>query len=324
MKSIKGAKKTDKETTKTIEDKRINYIRFDWAIKRLLRDKANFGAVNGLLSCLFEKQIRIKKVLESEGNQEAEDSKFNRVDVLVEDETGEKIIIEIQNNYQVDYYQRMFFGVSQVVHDYIKIGENYDKIKKIYSVGIVYFELGQGNDYIYFSDFNFRGKHTGDILKLTPAQQERYKCDKVGDIHPQYCLLRVENFDEVATNPIAEWTHYLKTNKIPDNFTAQGLNEIRAKQKVDDLPEEERKAYYRHLDQVRYEEGVIEHQRLDAERIGRAEGLAEGLAEGIEKGLAEGERLKTIEFAKNLKKDNMPIELIVKYTNLTAEEIEKL
>jgi len=44
-----------------------NYIRFDWAIKRLLRNKADFGAVNGLLSCLFEKQIFITTVLESEG-----------------------------------------------------------------------------------------------------------------------------------------------------------------------------------------------------------------------------------------------------------------
>jgi hypothetical protein len=305
MKTTKGTKKTEKETVKT--DKETNYIRFDWAIKRLLRDKANFGAVNGLLSCLFEKQIRITKVLESEGNQEAEDSKFNRVDVLVEDENGDKIIIEIQNNYQVDYYHRMFFGVSKVITDYLKKGDNYDKIKKIYSVSIVYFEIGQGDDYIYFSDFEFRGKHTGNKLDLTPTQQKRYKCVKVGDIFPLYCLLRVENFDEVATTPIAEWTHYLKTTEIPDSFTAQGLSEIREKQRVDDLPEEERKAYYRHLDQVSYEEGVIEHQRLEAERIGRAEGLAEGLekgiekglAEGIEKGLAEGEKLKSIEIAKN-------------------------
>jgi hypothetical protein len=76
-----------------------------------LRDKADFGAVNGLLSCLFEKQIRITNVLESDGNQEDKNVKFNRVDVLVEDEKGEKIIIEIQNNGQVDYYQRILFGV---------------------------------------------------------------------------------------------------------------------------------------------------------------------------------------------------------------------
>jgi hypothetical protein len=45
--------------TAETESKGKNYIRFDWAIKRLLRNKADFGAVNGLLSCLFEKQIFI-------------------------------------------------------------------------------------------------------------------------------------------------------------------------------------------------------------------------------------------------------------------------
>jgi predicted transposase/invertase (TIGR01784 family) len=282
------------------EKKDKNYIRFDWAIKRLLRNKADFGAVNGLLSCLFEKQIFITNVLESEGNQEDENDKFNRVDVLVEDENGEKIIIEIQNNYQVDYYHRMLFGVSKVVCDYLEKGDKYDKIKKIYSISIVYFELGQGNDYVYFGNTEFRGKHTKDILELTPTQKTRYNKEKVGDIFPDYCVLRVENFDNVAKTPLDEWIYYLKTTKIPDNFTAQGLDEIRAKQKIEDLPEEEKKAYYRHLDQVSYEEGVIEHNRSEAK---------------IE------ERL---EIAKNAKILGLSMEQIQKLTNLSIEEIEKI
>jgi len=285
-----------------------NYIRFDWAIKRLLRNKADFGAVNGLLSCLFEKQIFITTVLESEGNQEDESDKFNRVDVLVEDENGEKIIIEIQNNYQVDYYHRMLYGVSKVVCDYLKKGDRYDKIKKIYSISIVYFELGHGNDYVYFGNTEFRGKHTKDILELTPTQKTRYNREKVGDIFPDYCVLRVENFDEIAKTPLDEWIYYLKTTKIPDNFTAQGLDEIRTKQKIEDLPEEEKKAYYRHLDQVSYEEGVIEHNRSEAKREGRVEGRVE-------------ERL---EIAKNAKALGLTIEQIQKLTNLSIEEIEEL
>ena len=214
----------------------------------------------------------------------------------------------------------MLYGVSKVVCDYLKKGDRYDKIKKIYSISIVYFELGHGSDYVYFGNTEFRGKHTKDILELSPTQKIRYNREKVGDIFPDYCVLRVENFDEIAKTPLDERVYYLKTTKIPDNFTAQGLDEIRTKQKIEDLPEEERKAYYRHLDQVSYEEGVIEHQRLEAERKGRAEGLEKGIAEGLEKGRTE----RDIEIAKELKKDNMPIELIAKYTNLTIEEIEKI
>jgi len=297
-----------------------NYIRFDWAMKRLLRNKADFGAVNGLLSCLFEKQIFITKVLESEGNQEEENSKFNRVDVLAEDENGEKIIIEIQNNYQVDYYHRMLFGVSKVICDYLKKGDHYDKIKKIYSVSIVYFELGHGNDYVYFGNTEFIGKHTNDILELTPTQKGCYHVEKVGDIFPGYCLLRVENFDEIAKTPLDEWIYYLKTTKIPDNFTAQGLDEIRKKQKIEDLPDEERRAYYRHLDQVSYEEGVIEHNRSE----GRIEGEKIGMEKGEKIGIENGEKLKTIEIAKKLKIKGMPFEQISELTNLTNEQIEKL
>jgi predicted transposase/invertase (TIGR01784 family) len=301
------------DKTKEEKDKKsTNYIRFDWAIKRLLRNKADFGAVNGLLSCLFDKQIFITNVLESEGNQEEENSKFNRVDVLVEDESGEKFIIEIQNNYQVDYYHRMLFGVSKVICDYLQKGDPYDKIKKVYSVNIVYFELGQGEDYVYHGTTEFKGRRKNDILELTKTQKWRYQREKVGDIFPEYYILRVEKFDEVATTPLDQWIYYLKTTKIPDAFTAPGLSEIRAKQRVEDLPEAERKAYYRHLEQVSYEEGVIEHSR--------SEGIIEGRAEGR----AEGEQLKTIEIAKKAKTRGMSFDQISEITNLSIEEIEKL
>ena len=309
-----------KTAMETKEDKGKNYIRFDWAIKRLLRNKADFGAVNGLLSCLFEKQIFITNVLESEGNQKDEDDKFNRVDVLVEDENGEKIIIEIQNNYQVDYYHRMLYGVSKVVCDYLEKGDHYDKIKKIYSISIVYFELGHGSDYVYFGNTEFTGKHTKDTLELTPTQQTRYNRVKVGDIFPGYCLLRVESFNRIAATPLDEWIYYLKTTKIPDSFTAQGLDEIRKKQKIEDLPKDEQKAYYHHLDQKSYEEGVIEHNRSEAKIEGIAEGMEIGKTEGIEIGKAEGK----IEIAKKLKTLGIPLDQISIATELSIEEIKKI
>jgi hypothetical protein len=63
-----------------------NYVRFDWMIKRLLRDKRNFVVLEGFLSVLLDRQIKINQILESESNHEGEDQKFNRVDLLVEDE----------------------------------------------------------------------------------------------------------------------------------------------------------------------------------------------------------------------------------------------
>ena len=57
------------------------YIRFDWAVKRMLRDKANFAVLEGLITVLTGEVVKIEELLESEGNQERADDKFNRVDI---------------------------------------------------------------------------------------------------------------------------------------------------------------------------------------------------------------------------------------------------
>ena len=124
-----------------------NYIRFDWAMKRLLRNKANFGVLEGLLTTLLDEKITISQLLESESNQEDEFDKYNRVDLLALDSKGELILIEVQNNNEYAYFQRMLFGVSKLVTEYINRGEGYENVRKVYSVNIVYFSLGHGQGY---------------------------------------------------------------------------------------------------------------------------------------------------------------------------------
>lgn len=85
-----------------------SYIRFDWAMKRLLRDKANFKVLEGLLTTLLNEKITIKNLLESESNQEEEYDKYNRVDMLAENSKGNLILIEVQNNNEYAYFQGCF------------------------------------------------------------------------------------------------------------------------------------------------------------------------------------------------------------------------
>ena len=124
-------------------------IRFDWAMKRLLRNKANFSVLEGLLTTLLGEKIIIRRLLESESNQEDEYDKYNRVDMLAENSKGELVLIEVQNNNEYAYFQRMLFGTSKLVTEYINRGESYDKVRKVYSVNIVYFSLGHGTDFVY-------------------------------------------------------------------------------------------------------------------------------------------------------------------------------
>lgn len=98
-------------------------VRFD--SKRLLRNKSNFVVLEGFLSTLLNEDIRIEKILESEGNKEAYDDKFNRVDLLAQNSKNELIIIEVQNNRELDYFHRMLYGTSKAIAEYISAGEEY-------------------------------------------------------------------------------------------------------------------------------------------------------------------------------------------------------
>lgn len=200
-------------------------IRFDWAIKRLLRNKANFVVLEGFLSELLFEDIKIKHILESEGSQELKDDKFNRVDILTQNAKNELIIIEIQSTYEIDYFHRMAYGVSKAIAENLSLGQNYSDIKKVISVNIVYFDLGQGKDYIYKGVTEFRGLHEKDVLGLSEKQKRTFVKNNVSDIFPEYYLLKVNNFDDVAKNTLDEWIYFLKNSEVKDTFKAKGLKE---------------------------------------------------------------------------------------------------
>ena len=291
-------------------------IRFDWAMKRLLRNKANFGVLEGLLTTLLNEKITIQKLLESESNQEDEYDKYNRVDMLAENSKGELVLIEVQNNNEYAYFQRMLFGTSKLVTEYINRGEGYDKVRKVYSVNIVYFALGHGTDFVYHGKTEFRGIHNGDILELSPFQKQRFKVDAVSQLYPEYYILKVNDFNQVAKTPLEEWIYYLNTGNIPSDATAPGLEEARERLKLDSMTKDELSAYYRHLDNV-----VILRSNIQTERM---EGMEEGMEKGLKKGREEGRLEANRNTVRNTKKLGATVEFISQATGLSKEEIEAL
>ena len=307
-------------------------VRFDWAVKRLLRNKSNFVILEGFLSTLLEEKITIVRLLESEGNKDARDDKFNRVDMLAEDSKGELIIIEVQNNRELDYFHRMLYGASKAVTDYINEGQEYGIIRKVYSVNIVYFELGQGKDYVYHGYTTFRGIHYNDVLQLSIRQREQFVRHEAGDIFPEYYVLRVDGFNEQAKTPLDEWIRFLKTGEIEHDSTAPGLQEASERLRIDQLSPSDKQQYYSDMEAIRYQRSVIKtgwiEGRADGLAEGLAEGKAEGKAEGLAKGLAEGEAKGKAEsrrqIAAKLKRQGIPVDVIIQCTGLSAEEISKL
>jgi predicted transposase/invertase (TIGR01784 family) len=103
-----------------------------------LRNKANYAVLEGFLSELLFDNIKIQQILESEANQETEDDKFYRIDILTQYSKNELIIIEIQSTYEIAYFHRMAFGVSKGIAENLNLGQKYLEIKNVISVNIVW------------------------------------------------------------------------------------------------------------------------------------------------------------------------------------------
>lgn len=240
-------------------------IRFDWAIKRLLRNKANFVVLEGFLSELLFDNIKIEKILESESNQETEEDKYNRVDILTQNSKNELIIIEIQSSYEIDYFHRMAYGVSKSISENLKLGQQYSEIKKVISINIVYFDLGQGEDYIYKGKTDFIGLHLKDLLGLSEKQKITFLKEEVSNIFPEYYLLKVNQFNDIAKDTLDEWVYFLKNSEVKDNFKAKGLKEAGEVLDIMRLPTDDQYGYNRYLDSLHLKASEIFTLQTEAE-----------------------------------------------------------
>ena len=234
-------------------------VSFDWAVKRLLRSKANFEVLEGFLSELLFDDIKILEVLESESNKENEADKYNRVDIKVKNAKGELLIIEVQVDCEIDFFQRILFATSKTICEHLDEGDDYSKVVKVISVNILYFDLGEGKDYIYKGRTQFRSFHNHEeLLKLSKNQMEKFNKVYPGDIYPEYYIIKVNNFDDVAKTPLDQWIYLFKNSAIKSNFKAKGIQ--KAGRVLDKLKmsKEERQAYEDYIDTKRYNKGVFE------------------------------------------------------------------
>ncbi|MCI5114687.1 MAG: Rpn family recombination-promoting nuclease/putative transposase [Candidatus Electrothrix sp. AW1] len=280
-------------------------ISFDWAMKKFLRSKANFEILEGFLSELLMEDVTILEILESESNQEDVRDKFNRVDLKVKNEKKEILIIEVQYEREFDYLQRILFGTSKVITEHLQKKEPYSKVARVISINILYFDLGHGDDYVYHGTTSFRGLHEQDLLQLSEEQQNLYGRDKLHEIFPEYYLVKVNNFNDIAKDTLDEWIYFLKNEEIKGDFKAKGLE--KAKQELDilKLSDEERQAYERYQDDLHYQASMVESSYTI--------------------GVKKGEDKKALQIAMNLiKKGVLDAQEIAEITELPVEEINKM
>ena len=295
---------------KEIKDKIMGkkLIRFDWAMKTLLRDKANFDVLEGFLCALFEDDnVKILSILESETNAEDESDKFNRVDLLVQDSQNRKIYIEIQNTRETDYLESLLYASSKIIVEHQNLGEKFNDISKVISISILYFNLGIGDDYIYYGTTDFRGTNTNTKLILkkrvdipdTVGLEPKYKFVEK-NIFPEYYLITVERYPNAVKKRIDEWVYLFKNSEIAVGSSSKNIDKAEQKLAQMNMNQEEKKRYEKYLTNLAKDRDVVNTA------------------------IEEGENKKAIEMAKEMIIEGEPIEKIMKYTKLDRETIEKL
>lgn len=316
--------------------KSVNVVRFDWAVKRLLRNKASYEVLEGFLESLIGEPITIVEIMESEGNQEHSTDKFNRVDLKARNSKGEIVIIEVQNTFESDYIQRILYGAAKAITEQINLGDRYTGIAKVYSISILYCDFGVGSDYVYHGQTTFMGLHTNDALKVSDREDRGIRLKTPEEIYPEYYLIRVKEFDKVAVEPLEQWVSYLKTGTIPEDADAPGLKKAKEMLDLDRLDRKVRDAYIKYsMDRASFEASIEENFREGHARgvkkgleEGRKEGLKEGLEkgreEGIKEGIKEGISAATREIAARMKSQGIDPALIMAATGLSAEDVQAL
>lgn len=316
------------------------YIRFDWAAKKILRDKENFSILEGLITVLLGEQVTIVEILESESNQVDATDKFNRVDIKARNSKDEIILVEIQLTREIYFLERILYGVAKAITEHISLGQKYDQVKKVYSISILYFDLGRGEDFVYRGQTSFRGMTKDDTLQISTKEDNAIRMKTPGEVFPEYYLIRVNAFNKIAETHLEEWIKYLKDGDIDDNTTAPGLQEAKKKLEYMAMSKKEKDAYFEHLNEQMIQNDIMDTARNEghAEGLieGRAEGLkegrdeglkegrAKGLKEGRDEGLKEGHAEERIKNAIGFKNAGVPVETIASVTGLSIEEIQNL
>jgi len=181
--------------------------------------------------------------------------------------------------------------------------------------------LGRGQDYIYKGLTTFSGLHQNDILELSNAQKKLFKKEKVRDLFPEIYLIKVNNFDDKATDTLDEWIYFLKNSVIKKEFTAKGLKEAEEVLKIANMEEKERAEYHRFgeilSDRASQALSIKIEIEMGIEQAKAAEEQARAAEEQAKKELQEKEK-------KYLKDKKITVLNLIKLGSLADKEIANI
>ncbi|NEP54397.1 MAG: DUF4351 domain-containing protein, partial [Moorea sp. SIO3C2] len=162
-----------------------------------------------------------------------------------------------------------------------------------------------------------------DRLEPSNLQKELFKIEQVYQIFPEYYILRVKQFNDVTRNSLDEWIYFLKNSEIREEFQARGLAQAKENLRIENLPNTEKAAYQKYLEDKRYEISMLEGAEAVGELRGREEGIKQGREEGILEGIQQ-ERRANLERILQLRFGTIPSKISETIQGLDIQQLDTL
>jgi predicted transposase/invertase (TIGR01784 family) len=302
-------------------------ISFDYAIKYLLKDKADYDIVEGFISALIAqegyKPVKIKALLEPESNKESKLLKRSIADLIVEDEDGNNYIIEIDRAYTNLFLHKAVFNTSRLIVDNLGTNQDYLKIKKVFHINLLYFPFPDTKSPLHHGKVIFH-----EIDKAHPV--DFHLVDRgmnIFDLHnifPEYFVISIPLFDDVIRQEIDEWLYLMKHSEVKESFKSPYMQKVAERLNILKMTNAERNIYDSYImDSMKGRDYLVSAEERGA-RKGLAEGIQIGKEEGMQLGKEEGMQLAKIEMAKKMLGLNIALDIVAATTGLSMEALERL
>jgi predicted transposase/invertase (TIGR01784 family) len=303
-------------------------ISFDYAIKYLLKDKGDFGIVEGFISALLKTKgygdVKIISLLETESNKDDPKDKRSIADLIVEDIHHNKYIIEIERNVKDSFIHKACFNTSRLIVDNLAQREDYTHIVKVFHISLLYFKIntGQGTRDDTSAGTIYHGKtiiheiETNERLSVHLKNVDTNEVFDATDILPEYFFISVPNFNDRLINEIDDWLYVMKHDNVPKTFHSPYMIQVSEKLSILKMSKDERADYTYYMKKL--------YNDRDELQAAESRGLAQGLAQGMEKGLAEGEAKRSRDVELKMLAKKKDDDEIVEFSGLTSEELAAL
>ena len=279
----------------------------DWGFKRIFGQEINKDLLIQFLNDLLvgERHITDLRFMDKEQLPEAKDQRGAVYDIFCETDTKERIIVEMQHRRQPFFMDRSIFYASRAIVGQGKKGKNWNyQLAAVYTICFMNF---QSSDLLL-------GKFRTDV-GLMDMQALKPVSDKFRLIYLALPLFPRETEAE-CENDFERWIYVLKNMETLERMPFQAQNALFEKlASITDVSALSEK------DQERYEESLrIYRDNYAADEYSFNRGKAEGKAEGV----AAGQAAERTMIARNLKDNGVDIQLIIRCTGLTKEQIDQL